>query len=105
MIWLSKGMLNRSQRPLSPQQPQKCLTKIRHSVFAICFMQRPWLPDCFALARVAMTAFLTLFVVVHACLLFCPIAILFTAIVFADQRGQMLDPNTNCHKFGQPKRF
>lgn len=48
-----------------------------------------------AFARVAYDAFLVTFIIANAGLVFCPIAILFTTIVFADQRGQMLELNTN----------
>ena len=48
-----------------------------------------------AFARVAFGAFLITFVIANVCLMICPIAIIFTTIVFADQRGQMLDLNTN----------
>ena len=48
-----------------------------------------------AFARIAFPAFLLLFLFANACLLFCPIAILLTTVALADQRGQMLDLNTN----------
>lgn len=50
---------------------------------------------CLAFARFAYTGFVVVFLILNAVLLFCPFAILFTTIVFADQRGQMLDLNTN----------
>lgn len=46
-------------------------------------------------ARVAPAAFLLVFLVANFLLVFCPVVILFTTIVLADQRGQMLDLNTN----------
>lgn len=48
-----------------------------------------------AFARIAFTAFLMLFLVSSAVLLFCPIAALLTTFVYLDQHGQMLDLNTN----------
>jgi hypothetical protein len=48
-----------------------------------------------AFARFWFAGFLITFVLANALLIFCPFAILFTTIIFADQRGQMLDLNTN----------
>ena len=46
-------------------------------------------------ARVAPAAFLLGFVFANVLLVFCPVVIIFTTVVLADQRGQMLDLNTN----------
>lgn len=48
-----------------------------------------------ALSRFAFAVFLLLMLSATFLVLFCPLAILFTTIIFADQRGQMLDLNTN----------
>ena len=47
------------------------------------------------LARTTYDGFLITFAVLFSLQVFCPIAIIFTTIVFADQRGQMLDLSTN----------
>lgn len=47
------------------------------------------------LARTTYGGFLITFAVLFSLQVFCPIAIIFTTIVFADQRGQMLDLSTN----------
>ena len=48
-----------------------------------------------ALARDYYVVFYVLAFVVCVCLVVCPLAILFTTIVFADQRGQTLDLDSN----------
>lgn len=48
-----------------------------------------------ALARLALGYFVVVFLVAHLALLFGPVAVLITTIVFADQRGGYLDIKTN----------
>ena len=47
------------------------------------------------LAVVWFGGFLVAFLLANAIIIICPLAIVFTTIVFADQRGQMLDLNSN----------
>ncbi|GAB5406374.1 MAG: hypothetical protein Aurels2KO_46050 [Aureliella sp.] len=46
-------------------------------------------------AQLAFAGFLIAFALVNALLIFLPFAVVFTTIIFADQRGQMLDLNSN----------
>ena len=48
-----------------------------------------------ALARAAFDIFLIVFITANAALLFGPVAILLTTIVFADQRGTYLEISSN----------
>ena len=57
-----------------------------------------------ALGKYAIAAFLVLFLPATFLVIFCPFAIIFTTIIFADQRGQMLDLNSN-PTYGPLKRI